>query len=111
MLLFRPGEGTYREKGLKRNSSGNARPQSSQLTEPLWADKPGLMSGAGVHELLSTYPKKKKAQAGSNSPPNFPSNPRMKGGKRSRYHVIAQLTITMLSSAFQLSLLIFAILR
>ena len=39
--------------------------QSSQLTEPLWTD-PGIKSGIGVCELISTPhpPKKKKAQAG-----------------------------------------------
>ena len=36
-----------------RNSSGNARPQSSQLAEPLWAD-PGLKSGIGARQLTST---------------------------------------------------------
>ena len=47
-----------------RNSSGNIRSQSSQLAEPLWTD-PGLKSGIGVCELISTLKKKKKAQAGN----------------------------------------------
>ena len=38
---------------LTRNSSGNARLQSSQLAEPLWTD-PGLKSGISVRELIST---------------------------------------------------------
>ena len=39
--------------------SGNIRPQSSQLDEPLWTD-PGLKSGLSVRELISTSKKKKK---------------------------------------------------
>ena len=35
------------------NSPANARPQSSQLAEPLWTD-PGLESGIGARELIST---------------------------------------------------------
>ena len=38
---------------FKRNSSGNTRSQSSQLTEPPWTD-PGLNRGISVHELIST---------------------------------------------------------
>ena len=38
---------------LTRNSSGNTRPQSSQLAEPLWTDR-GLKSGVSVRELIST---------------------------------------------------------
>ena len=55
---------------LTRNSSGNTRPQSSELAEPLLTD-PSLESGIGVRELISTL-KKKNAQAGnesSNLPP------------------------------------------
>ena len=33
--------------------SGNARPQSSQLAEPLWTD-PDLKSEVDVHKLIST---------------------------------------------------------
>ena len=47
---------------LTRNSSGNIRPQSSQLAEPLWTD-PGVNSGISLCELIST--KKKKVQAGN----------------------------------------------
>ena len=46
---------------LTLNSSGNTRPQSSQLAEPLWTD-PGITSGIYVRDLLSTL---KKAQAGN----------------------------------------------
>ena len=35
------------------NLSGNIRPRSSQLAEPLWTD-PGIKSGISVHELTST---------------------------------------------------------
>ena len=43
------------------------RPQSSQLAKPLWTD-PGLKSGTGVHELISTS----EVQAGNESPSNLP---------------------------------------
>ena len=48
---------------LTRNLSGNFRPRSSQLAEPLWID-PGMKSGISVRELIFTS-KKKKSQAGS----------------------------------------------
>ena len=48
---------------LTRNSSGNTRPRSSQLSEPLWTD-PGLRSGINVRYLISTD-KNNKAQAGN----------------------------------------------
>ena len=44
---------------LARNLSGNVRPQSSQLAEPLWID-PGIMSGICVRELIFTSKKEKK---------------------------------------------------
>ena len=47
---------------LTHNSSGNARLQSSQVSEPLWTD-PGQKSGISLRELISI--KKKKAQAGN----------------------------------------------
>ena len=46
-----------------RNSSENARLQSSQLAVPLWTDL-GLKSETNLRELISTL--KKKAQAGMN---------------------------------------------
>ena len=39
--------------------SGNIRPQSSQLGEPLWTD-PGIKSGISVLELISIQKKRKK---------------------------------------------------
>ena len=52
---------------LTRYSSGNARPQSSQLAEPLWTDL-GVKSGIGACELISNLKKRrKKAQAGIDS--------------------------------------------
>ena len=39
-------------KELTRNFSGNTRPQSSLLAEPLWTD-PGNKSAISVHELIS----------------------------------------------------------
>ena len=43
---------------LTHTLSGNAQPQSSQLTEPLWTD-PGIKSGISMRELISTLKKKK----------------------------------------------------
>ena len=58
--------GTYPGNELIRNSSGNTRPQSSQLADPLWTNS-GLNSVTGVHWLNSTLKKKIiiKAQAGT----------------------------------------------
>ena len=47
------------ESELARSSSENARPQSSQLADPLWND-PGVKSGIAVRELISTKKTKKK---------------------------------------------------
>ena len=46
---------------LTRTSSGNIRPQPSQLAEPLWTDS-GPKSGISVHELISTTKKTKKTK-------------------------------------------------
>ena len=53
MLLSRYSVRILSVNELIRNLSGNTRPQSSQLAEPLWADL-GLKSGFSVHELIST---------------------------------------------------------
>ena len=42
-----------------RNSSGNSRPHSSQLAEPLWTD-PGLKNEISVRKLISTSKNKQK---------------------------------------------------
>ena len=42
---------------LTHNSSGNIRPQSSQLAETLWTN-PGLRSEISVHDIISTLKKK-----------------------------------------------------
>ena len=68
---------------LARNLSGNIRPQSSQLAEPLWTD-PGIKSGISVHELISISKKKEKHKRGLNGP-TFSQNPR-KRGKSHRQH-------------------------
>ena len=52
--------GNLSGNGLKRNLSWNIRPQSSQLAEPLWTD-PGIKSGIGVRELISTSKQTKSA--------------------------------------------------
>ena len=59
---------------ITRNSSGNTRPQSSQLSEPLWVDL-GLKSGNSGRDLLSTEKKKKKkSQAGNGLSNIFPKS-------------------------------------
>ena len=52
--------GNLSGKEVTCNLSGNTRPQSSQLAEPLWTD-PGLKSGICVRKLIFTL-KKLKAQ-------------------------------------------------
>ena len=54
-LTILSGHSTWAYQGneLTRNSSGKAQPQSPQLAESLWTD-PGLKSGMGVLELIST---------------------------------------------------------
>ena len=47
---------------LTRNSSGNARSQSSQLAEPLWTD-PYLKSGITLRELISTSKKEEEKKS------------------------------------------------
>ena len=54
--LSRHGVGTYQKNELARNWPGNTHPQSPQLDEPLWTD-PGLKSGIGALELISTLKK------------------------------------------------------
>ena len=39
---------------LTRNLSGNTRPKSSQLAEPLWTD-PDVKSSISVRELISIF--------------------------------------------------------
>ena len=41
---------------LTHNLSGNIRPQSSRLADPLWTD-PDVKSGIGMRELISTEKK------------------------------------------------------
>ena len=67
---------------LTRNLSGNTRPQSSQLTEPLWTD-PGLKSGNCVRQLISTL--KKKRRRGMNSR-TFSQNPRKREKSHHHHH-------------------------
>ena len=74
---------------LTRNLSGNIRPQSSQLAEPLWTD-PGIKSGISVRELISTSnikerKKNKSAGGGGIIDRTFFPNPR-KRVKKSHHH-------------------------
>ena len=51
-MLSKHSVGTY--KKLTGNSSGNAQPQSSQVTQPLWTD-PDLKNGIDMHKLISPW--------------------------------------------------------
>ena len=70
-MLLRHSVGIYQGNKLTSNLSGKARPQSSQFTEPLWTD-PGLKSGTGVHELISTS--KNPHNERKKPPPLFEAN-------------------------------------
>ena len=51
---------THQGEELTRNSSGNVRPQSSQLAEPTWTDlmpKKKKKNRIGTHELIYTLKK------------------------------------------------------
>ena len=68
-MLPRHSVGTPLGNELTRNSSGNARPQSSQLTELLRTGSWRKKSGTGEHELISTPslpppPQRKKRRSG-----------------------------------------------
>ena len=60
--------------------SGNIRPQSSQLAEPLWTNS-GMKSGISVRELISTlhFKKKKKKPWREMHGRTFSPNPRKRG--------------------------------
>ena len=67
-MLSRHSVKTYQGHKLTCNMSGSTQPQLSQLAEPLWTDN-GIKSGISVHKLISTSKKKKKKmQAGNESP-------------------------------------------
>ena len=66
-MLFKHRVDTYEGNKQRRGSSGNARPQSFHLAEPLLTD-PGINGGTGAPEL-------KKRRAGM-SHPTIPQNPR-----------------------------------
>ena len=70
---------------LTRNLSGDIRPQSSQLAEPLWTDS-GIKSGISVRELITTSKKKKKKKRRREmNGRTFSPNPR-KQGKSHHHH-------------------------
>ena len=57
--------GNLSRNELTRNLSGDVRPQSSQLAEPLWTD-PSSKSGVSVRELISTSKTKTKQKRNKN---------------------------------------------
>ena len=81
--------GNLSRNELTRNLSGNIRPQSSQLAEPLGIHH-AVKNGINVRELISTSKKKKKLRQGMNGG-TFSQNPR-KGGKR--HHLCSNLYST-----------------
>ena len=66
--------------------SGNIRPQSSQLTEPLWIDL-GMKSGIGSRELISTSRGKKGSRRGMNCR-TFSQNPSKRGKSHHHYRSV-----------------------
>ena len=64
---------------FKRSLSGNIRPPSSQLAEPLWTD-PGIKSEISARELISTSKQTKKRRQEMNGR-TFSQNPRTRGKK------------------------------
>ena len=58
-MLSRHSVETYQGNELTRNSSGNARSQSSQLAKPLWTD-PGLKEWNGVRKLILASRKRRR---------------------------------------------------
>ena len=62
-MLSRHTLETYQEDELTRNSSRNARSQSSKLAKPLFTDH-GLMSGISARKLISMLEKKEKKKEG-----------------------------------------------
>ena len=75
-------------------SSGNIRPQSSQLTELLWTN-PGIKSGISVSELMPTlkkkHTKKKKKRRRGMSGDIFSQNPRERG--KSHHHFVTRVPL------------------
>ena len=73
---------------LTRNSSGNNRPQSSQLAEPLWTD-PGFWCARAISTFRQKERKKEKSKEKRRwdrfITKNFPPNPRIRG-KRHHHH-------------------------
>ena len=86
-MLTKYSVGTYQGDKPTHNHQG-APSQLSQLAEPLWTD-PGLNSGIGVHELISTLRKKKKVQVGIESW-NLPTK-----SSQAKKKAIVTITITI----------------
>ena len=68
---------------LTRNLSGDIRPQSSQLAEPLLTD-PGIMSGTRVRKLISHLKKKRKKLRPGMNGRTFSHTPHKRG--KSHHH-------------------------
>ena len=62
-MLSRHSVGAYQGNELTHDLSGNAYFQS-QFAEQLWTG-PGLKSGMGMHELISTWKKKRHKKKGA----------------------------------------------
>ena len=86
-MLPRLSVGTYREKVLTLQSSGNTRSQSSGLAEPPWTG-PGLKSRPSVSELISPLKKRKKKVQARTDSSNFPQNPGIRGKSHRRHHFL-----------------------
>ena len=73
---------------LTRNSSGNTRPQSSHLAEPLWTDS-DLKCGISERDLIFTFFFFLKHRLGMNYR-TFSQNPRTRGKS---HHVVMQWAV------------------
>ena len=87
---------------LTRNLSGNIRPQSFQLAEPLWTD-PSMKSGISVRELISTSKKKEEKKKKKRRPGTFSPNPRQRGKNHHHHHHSYLLTVTVSNSTVVVS--------
>ena len=93
-LLWRYSVGTYQENELICNLLGSARPQSSQLAEPLWTD-PGLKSGISVLELSPLKNNNKKTKQKNTGGDWFIINLLPRSSDTRKRHHRAKCTLTL----------------
>ena len=82
MPMSRHSVGDLSGNKLTRKLSGNIRPQSSRLAEPVWTD-PGIKSENSARELISTLKKKQRRREMEGR--SFSPNPHKR--EKSHHHV------------------------